>query len=96
MAPVGSNISGLPVYDKVANFFICRTDRIKEVGWDTKLKKLEHADFFTRAKGVLLTVYNENLACLHASTPFDKKYMEFRNDCSVERFIIMKRYFRDN
>ncbi|WP_417913585.1 glycosyltransferase family 2 protein [Candidatus Electronema sp. JM] len=96
VAPIGSKISGLPVYDKVPNFFICRTDRIKKVGWDNKLKKLEHADFFTRARGVLLTVYDEKFACLHAPTPFDGKYMKLRNDCAVERFILMKKYFSKN
>lgn len=96
VAPIGSKISGLPVYDKVPNFFICRTDRVKKVGWDNQLKKIEHADFFTRARGVLLTVYDEKFACLHAPTPFDGKYMKFRNDCAVERLILIKKYFDEN
>ena len=96
VAPIGSKISGLPVYDKVPNFFICRTDRVRKVGWDNNLKRLDHADFFTRARGVLLTVYNENFACLHAPTPFDGKYMKFRNDCAIDRLIIMKKFFHDN
>ncbi len=96
VAPIGSKISGLPVYDKVPNFFICRTDRVRKVGWDNNLKKIEHADFFTRARGILLTVYNENFSCLHAPTPFDGKYMKFRNDCAVEKLILMRKYFHEN
>ena len=91
--PAGSYIGGLPVYDKVANFFIGRTDRIKLVQWDPQLKKLEHADFFTRAKGVLTTVFNANMKCLHAPTPFDAAYMKRRHDLAADREVIKLRYY---
>jgi len=39
------------VCDLVENFFIARTDRVRELGgWDDRLKVSEHADFFIRAQ----------------------------------------------
>lgn len=91
-----SHIGELPVYDKVANFFIARVERLKIVTWDEELKKIEHNDFFTRAKGVLTTVYNPSFKVLHAQTPFNKLYMEKRNDISVERKVLEKKYYSDS
>ncbi len=90
--PQGSSIAGLPVFDMVANFFLARTDRVKVVGWDPNLKNLAHADFFTRAKGVLSTVFNRELKVLHAKTPFDAVYMKDRNDVTFDRAVLLYRY----
>jgi len=94
--PPGSSIGGLPVCDKTANFFIARTDRIRLVGWDAELKRVDHTDFFTRAKGTLTTVYNENMKCLHAKTPFDTAYMQKREDVENDFLILRHKYFRDD
>jgi glycosyltransferase involved in cell wall biosynthesis len=94
--PGGSTIGGLPVYDKVANFFIARTDRIRLVGWDPRLKRMEHTDFFTRARGILTTVFNEEMKCLHAKTPFDMAYMQKREDLGGDWLILQQRYFRND
>jgi glycosyltransferase involved in cell wall biosynthesis len=80
LAERGTSVGGLPVYDAVANFFIARTERLRLVPWDDRLRLMEHTDFFTSARGVLLTVYNEGLTCLHARTPFDGDYMAYRRD----------------
>lgn len=90
--PEGSSIGGLPVYDKVANFFIARTDRIRLVGWDPQLKRVDHADFFTRSKGILTTVCNSRMKCLHAKTPFDAAYMKKREDVAEDLRILQRRY----
>lgn len=91
--PPGSKIGGLPVYDKVPNFFIARPEKLKLVGWDEQLKKIEHADFFTRAKGVLVTVYNKHFKVLHAQTPFDDAYLKIRHDVSQEKKILYSKYY---
>lgn len=70
--PFGSTIGGLRVYPKVANFLLARADRLRLVGWSDELKLLEHRDFFTRAAGVLVTVYNPRWRVLHARNPFDR------------------------
>jgi glycosyltransferase involved in cell wall biosynthesis len=90
--PEGSRIGDLPVLDKVANFFVARAARLRLVPWDPELKRMEHADFFTRARGVLTTVYDERLRCLHARTPFDFQYMRKRFDLTRETKILQERY----
>jgi glycosyltransferase involved in cell wall biosynthesis len=92
--PAGTLVGGLPAYDKVANFFLGRTDRVRMVNWDPELRLLEHADFFTRAKGTLLTVFNESLKILHARTLFDRAYSERRGDYAAAARILDKRYPR--
>jgi len=92
--PKGSFIGDLPVYDKVANFYIAKTDRIRLVGWDSSIKRLDHADFFTRAKGVLTTVFNPHMKCLHAQNPFDRFYMEKRNDFAADNKILHSKYHK--
>ncbi len=91
--PVGSFIGPFPVYDKVPNFFIARTERLRLVNWDPQLRLIEHADFFTRARGVLATVYNDKLRCLHAKTPFDKHYMSYRGDLESSALVLRRRYY---
>jgi glycosyltransferase involved in cell wall biosynthesis len=91
--PKGSQLAGLPVYDKVANFFIGRTDSVRQVGWDPALKFVDHADFFTRAKGVLITVYNEQFSILHAKNRFDRLQRERAQNLADARRILLKRYY---
>ena len=90
----GSTIANLPVFSKVANFFIARTHRLQLVGWDVNLKRVDHTDFFTRAKGVLTTVYNADLKCLHAPTPYSSGYMQTRNDLTLELALLQAKYHK--
>ena len=39
----GTQIDGMMVHDKVANFYIARTESIRKVGWDPMIKRLDHA-----------------------------------------------------
>ena len=89
---IGSTVGGLTVCTKVSNFFLARRDRLRLVPWDPELKRMEHADFFTRALGVLVTVFNPDLKCLHARTPFDSAYMAKRLDLAASRQILADRY----
>jgi glycosyltransferase involved in cell wall biosynthesis len=92
--PPGSVIGGLPVYDKVPNFYLARTERVRLVGWDPRIKRIDHADFFTRAKGVLTSVYDARLCCLHARTPFNGAYRSRRDDDAQDRAVLWERYYR--
>jgi len=86
-----SEVGGLPTYDRVANFFVGRTARVASIGWDPKLKLLEHTDFFRRAHGHLLVAFDEGFSCLHAMTPFDDDYMRHRRDVArYEAYLAMK------
>jgi hypothetical protein len=90
--PIGSSIGGLTVCAKVPNFFLARRDRLSLVPWDPELKRVEHADFFTRALGVLTTVFNPSLKCIHARTPFDAEYMHSRLDITSDVKVLGERY----
>ncbi len=57
------------------------------------LKRMEHADFFTRAKGVLLTTFDRSFCVLHARTPFDEAYMRKRLDLDEARAIVRQKYY---
>jgi len=92
LAPLGSVIGGLRVVDKVPTFFIARRDRLALVPWDARLKRVDHADFFTRALGALTTVFNPELRCLHARTPFDAEYMRKRMDVADSLRVLEERY----
>ena len=90
--PIAGKIEGLPVCDMVANFFIGRTDRVALVGWDPRLKRMDHKDFFTRAKGVLTTVNNADLKCIHARTPFNTAYMTKCGDTRMDLKVLKHKY----
>jgi len=92
LAPIGSSIDGMLVCDKVANFYVARTERLRLVGWDAQLRRIDHADFFTRALGVLLTVFDRELRALHAQTPFDAAYMAHRTDVARDQAILAARW----
>lgn len=92
--PHGSSIGGMAVQNKVANFYIAKTESIKRVGWDDRIKRLDHADFFTRAKGVLTAVFNPEFKVLHAQTPFNKHYMRKRNAYEEDQKLLYEKYYR--
>jgi glycosyltransferase involved in cell wall biosynthesis len=94
--PLGSAVGDLTVCDKANNFFLARTDRLRLVPWDPELKLVEHADFFTRALGVLTTVHNPDLTAFHARTPFDRAYMRRRLDYAAFKQIVDERYLADS
>lgn len=90
--PKGTLINGLKVYEKVPNFFVARVEPIKRVGWDVRLKKMEHADFFTRARGKLTCVMDLRIEVLHDPSHFDRNYLKKRLDVATESRILAIRY----
>lgn len=90
----GTVIDDLVVYEKTANFWLGRTDKIRLVAWDKTLKRLDHADFFTRAKGILTTVYNPQMQILHAPTHFNQRYLRVRHNYRQDSKILRDRYDR--
>ena len=92
--PLGSLLGGLRVVDRVPNFYVARRDRLELVPWDERLKLAEHTDFFTRALGILTTVFTPDLRCLHARTPLDTEYMKKRMDLAESLQVLEERYGR--
>jgi len=81
-------IDELPVVTKTANFFVARTSVVRTVGWDEALKRVEHADFFIRARGRLTAVYDAGLACYHCPTPFLRRYQAKRSDTRFDLALL--------
>jgi len=92
---LGTRFGEIVVCDKVPNFFVARTDGLRRVGWDARLKRVEHGDFFTRARGVLATGYLPSFWCFHAQTPFDSAYMLRRDDYAADEALLRARHFPD-
>lgn len=90
--PATTVIDGLPVLYKVPQFFIARTERLRLVKWDENLKRVDHNDFFTRAFGVLLTVYDKRFYCLHAQPKFNKHYQSFRGDYGADLHYLRQKW----
>ncbi len=90
--PKGTVIDGLKVFEKCANFFVARTDKLREVGWDPQLKRLDHADFYTRAFGRLVTVFDPEIELLHTPTHFDRHYLKIRHNYSQDAIALNRRY----
>ena len=76
----GSKINGFDVLLKTPNFYIAKTQKLKQVGWNESLKRLDHEDFFYRSIGILTCVQDKTFRVLHDPTYFRKKYLKFRND----------------
>jgi len=53
--------NGHKLYDVVLNFFMAKTDKVRDIGWDDRLKLGEHEKFFLQAKekGLLITCLND-------------------------------------
>jgi hypothetical protein len=95
LTPLGTRFGAAVVCDKVPNFFVARTAKLRRVGWDARLKRVEHGDFFTRARGLLTTAFLPEFSCLHAQSPFDLAYMEKRDDHRGDEALLRARYFPD-
>lgn len=80
----GTIVDGLPVYYKVPNFYVARTDAVRAVRYDDRLRRVDHNDFFTSAYGRLACVHDRALVCLHAHSHFDPHYQAFRMDTAAD------------
>lgn len=88
----GSCIGGFKVLLKTPNFYIGNTEKIKQVAWDNQLKRLDHADFFIRAIGILTCVQDKSFKILHDPTYFKRAYTKHRHDLYNDRVILRNKY----
>ena len=88
----GTRIGPAVVMDKVPNFFLARTAAVRSVGWDPALKLIEHADFFTRARGMIVSAQWSGWRILHRRDPFDRDYLEFRENLASSRAHLERKY----
>ena len=88
----GTLIDGLPVAYKVPNFYIARTASVRSIGYDDRLKRVDHNDFFTSAYGRLVCVVDPAMVCLHAHSYFDAHYQGFRMDTAADLAWIAQKW----
>ena len=88
----GTRIGPAEVRDKVPNFFLARTDAVRSVKWDPALKLLEHADFFTRARGRIVSAHWDGWRVLHCRDPFDRAYLAYRNNLEASAAHLKQKY----
>ncbi|XP_015278972.1 PREDICTED: beta-1,4 N-acetylgalactosaminyltransferase 1 [Gekko japonicus] len=102
-------IEGFPscvVTDGVVNFFLARTDKVLQVGFDPRLSRVGHLEFFIDGLGMLHVGSCSNVVVDHASkikipwlkTDTEKQYAKFRYPNSSDNSIITKHslfYFKN-
>ena len=80
------------VVAKPPNVFIARTEKIREVGYDEKIRMADHYDFFHRASGKLTSVLNKKTWIFHYHNPFDAHYNHYRSNISGDIAYLRKKY----
>ena len=95
LVPINTPLAGGVVALKTPNFFIARTDKVRDIGWNENIKRLDHADFFTRAIGKLVCVTDPRCAVLHDQTFFKQRYLTHRFDFEGDRQYLHQRYFAE-
>jgi hypothetical protein len=89
--PTGT-LAGLPRREMVAAFFIGRTARVRAIGWDPQLKRLDHADFFGQLRGRLMVVEDPALRVLHARRLVDPAYFAYRGDVEADEAYLQLKW----
>ena len=88
----GTRLGPVKILDKVPNFFLARTDAVRAIGWDPRLKRLDHADFFTRAKGRIVSGMLERFRTLHLRDPFNAAYRAHRDAIDEDMAWLRQKY----
>ncbi|XP_044299205.1 beta-1,4 N-acetylgalactosaminyltransferase 1 isoform X1 [Varanus komodoensis] len=103
-------IEGFPdcvVTDGVINFFLARTEKVLQVGFDPRLNRVAHLEFFIDGLGLLHVGSCSNVIVDHASkirlpwrkTESEKQYAKFRYPNSTDNSLILKQslyYFKNH
>ncbi|XP_075447690.1 beta-1,4 N-acetylgalactosaminyltransferase 1 isoform X4 [Ascaphus truei] len=102
-------IEGFPncvVTDGVVNFFLARTEKVLQVGFDPRLSRVAHLEFFIDGLGVLHVGSCDDVIVDHASkihlpwskTELEKEYAKFRYPKSSDDSLTEKHrlfYFKN-
>jgi len=85
LRPWGELVGGLPVRLKIEQTYLARTEAIRRVRWDPRIRMVDHADFFSRAAGEIVVVLDQAIRAYHARTPFDPEYTRYRLDIAPDQ-----------
>lgn len=72
------------VLGKVANIYLARTEKMREVGFDPNIRVIDHHEFFWRAAGIISSVIALDTVVFHRHNPYEKKYHTYRSDYSSD------------
>ncbi|XP_025912716.1 beta-1,4 N-acetylgalactosaminyltransferase 1 [Apteryx mantelli] len=97
---------GCVVTDGVVNFFLARTDKVRQVGFDPRLRRVAHLEFFIDGLGVLHVGSCEDVVVDHASklklpwrkTESEKQYAKYRYPAARDDSLSLKHglfYFKN-
>lgn len=76
---------------KSSNTFVARTDKMKEIGYDDKIRMIDHNEFFFRATGNMLSVLDRTAFVLHYCNRFDMHYNKYRSDYKNDQIYIREK-----
>lgn len=68
------------VVGKCANVFLCRTEKMKQIGYDDHIRMIDHNEFFYRAAGHLVSSMDVSAWVFHYHNRFDTQYQTYRSD----------------
>lgn len=83
------------VVGKSSNAYICRTDKLKEVGYDTGVRMMDHRFFFWRAAGNLVSTIDPTSLVFHSHNGYNQKYRVYRSDMDNDRKYIRAIYMAE-
>ena len=92
LIPAGTIIEGREVIYKAANVFLARTDKVRLVGYDSNIQRLDHYDFFYRAAGKIVCVQDPAAYVMHCHNRFDREYNKYRYDIKSDSIYINDKY----
>ncbi len=72
------------VLGKVANIYLARTEKMREVGFDPNIRVIDHHEFFWRAAGIISSVIALDTVVFHRHNPYERKYHTYRSDYSLD------------
>ena len=79
------------VLGKVANIYLARTDKIREVGFDPNIRVIDHHEFFWRAAGIMTCAIAKDTVVFHRHNPYLKHYRSYRSDFTADLEYIKKK-----
>jgi len=82
------------VLGKVANIYIARTEKMKEVGFDANIKVIDHHEFFWRAAGIITSAVALDTVVFHRHNPYVRGYNTYRSDYASDLKYIEEKHRR--
>ena len=82
------------VLGKVANIYLARTAKMREVGFDENIKVIDHHEFFWRAAGIITSAAALDTVVFHRHNPYLRQYIKYRSDYRNDLDYIRRKRLR--